>query len=117
MSRVNIHGADYPIGKVFSDEFVFSIPRLIEKLPSWRQRILFPAAEIQLCILRRSPFLQTPHQLLRVYMPLAHAAAPSPQIHCDCELTQPEPFDLSPLIGQPVEPTLYEHYQTSSGNA
>jgi len=29
MSRVNIHGADYPIGKVFSNEFVFTIPVLL----------------------------------------------------------------------------------------
>ena len=26
MSRVNIHGAEYPIGKVFSNDFVFTIP-------------------------------------------------------------------------------------------
>lgn len=34
MSRVNIHGAEYPIGKVFSDEFVFTIP-LYQRPYAW----------------------------------------------------------------------------------
>lgn len=35
MSRVNIHGADYPIGKVFSNEFVFTIP-LYQRPYAWQ---------------------------------------------------------------------------------
>lgn len=34
MSRMNIHGAEYPIGKVFSDEFVFTIP-LYQRPYAW----------------------------------------------------------------------------------
>jgi len=34
MNRVNIHGAEYTIGKVFSDEFVFSI-RLYQRPYAW----------------------------------------------------------------------------------
>lgn len=34
MSRVNIHGAEYAIGKVFSDEFVFTIP-LYQRPYAW----------------------------------------------------------------------------------
>lgn len=34
MNRVNIHGAEYPIGKVFSDEFVFTIP-LYQRPYAW----------------------------------------------------------------------------------
>lgn len=26
MPKVNIHGSEYPISKIFSDDFVFSIP-------------------------------------------------------------------------------------------
>ena len=34
MSKANIHGAEYPIKKIFSDDFVFNIP-LYQRPYAW----------------------------------------------------------------------------------
>jgi uncharacterized protein with ParB-like and HNH nuclease domain len=36
MGKVNIHGAEYPIQKVFSDDFFFTIP-LYQRPYTWKK--------------------------------------------------------------------------------